>query len=85
MNRQPWYQRKKAFSTSLMRKVITVEPPNKGYFGKNINSVVMSFVERLSSSWRFKKHIRTTGKPIIWDIEKCPCREVCYIMSYLVR
>ena len=32
----------------------SVEPPNKGHFGDNINSAVVSFVERLSSSRRFK-------------------------------
>ena len=30
----------------------TVDPPNKGHTGDNINSLVLSFVERLSSSWR---------------------------------
>ena len=30
----------------------TVEPLNKGHVGDNINSLVLSFVERLSSSWR---------------------------------
>ena len=35
---------------------ITVEPPNKGHFGDNINSAVLSFVERLSSSRRFKMY-----------------------------
>ena len=34
----------------------TVEPPNKGHFGDNINSAVMSFVERLSSRRRFKMY-----------------------------
>ena len=29
--------------------VYTVEPPNKGHVGDNINSAVVSFVERLSS------------------------------------
>ena len=33
--------------------VSTVEPPNKGHFGDNI---VVSFVERLSSSRRFKMY-----------------------------
>ena len=27
----------------------TVEPPNKGHFGTNINSAVLSLLERLSS------------------------------------
>ena len=34
----------------------TVEPPNKGHFGDNINSAVVSFVERLSSCRRFKMY-----------------------------
>ena len=29
--------------------VYTAEPPNKGHIGDNINSAVVSFVERLSS------------------------------------
>ena len=36
----------------------TVEPPNKGHFGANINSDVVSFVERLSSLRRFKKYVK---------------------------
>ena len=39
-----------------------------GCIGKNINSAVVSFVERLSSSQRSK----TVRKPTIWDLEKCP-------------
>ena len=34
----------------------TVEPPNRGHFGDNINSAVVSFVERLSSRRRFKMY-----------------------------
>ena len=34
----------------------TVKPPNKGHFGNNINSSLLSFVERLSSSRRFKMY-----------------------------
>ena len=33
----------------------TVQPLNKGHFGDNINSAVLSFVERLSSSRKFNK------------------------------
>ena len=33
---------------------ITVNPPNKGHVGDNINSHALSLVERLSSSRRFK-------------------------------
>ena len=43
--------------------VTTMEPPNKGHFGDNINSAVLSFVERFSSSRRFRS-IRTIGKQI---------------------
>ena len=32
------------------------QPPNKGHFGNNINSSLLSFVERLSSSLRFKMY-----------------------------
>ena len=34
----------------------TVEPPNKGYFGININSAVLSLVERQFSSRRFSMY-----------------------------
>ena len=34
----------------------TVKPPNKGHVGDNINSAVVSFVERLSSLRRFKMY-----------------------------
>ena len=36
-------------SSLLNDNMITVEPPNKGHVGDNINSAVVSFVERLSS------------------------------------
>ena len=36
--------------------VSTVEPMNKGHFGDNIKSAVVSFVERLSSLRRFKMY-----------------------------
>ena len=36
-----------------------MEPPNKGHFGDNINSAVVSFVERLSSLRRFKMYWET--------------------------
>ena len=38
----------------------TVNPPNKAHIRDNIKSAVVSLVERLSSSWRFKLAI---GKP----------------------
>ena len=44
----------------------TVEPLNKGHIGDNINSAVVSFVERLSSLRRFKMYYDYTciGKQI---------------------
>ena len=39
-----------------MNSLFTVEPPNKGHVGDNINSAVVSFVVRLSSLPRFKKY-----------------------------
>ena len=36
--------------------IATVKPPNKGHFGNNINLSLLSFVERLSSSRRFKMY-----------------------------
>ena len=41
-----------------------MEPPNKGHIGDNINSAVVSFVERLSS-FGGSKCIRTIGKQIL--------------------
>ena len=43
---------------------IIVEPPNKGHVGDNINSAVVSFVERLSSFGGLKANF--------WDLELCP-------------
>ena len=58
-----------------------VKPLNKlkdTLHGDNLNSAVVSFVERLSSSQRLKMYFS-----IIWDLEKRPlymfiCREVYY-------
>ena len=36
----------------------TVAPPNKGNFRDNINLAVLSFVEKLSSSQRFRVYYR---------------------------
>ena len=44
-----------AYITYMHRRYI-VEPLNKGHFGTNINYAALSFVERLSSSWRFKMY-----------------------------
>ena len=40
----------------------TVEPPNKGHFGSNIKSTVLSFMERLSSSRRFSMYWNYRGE-----------------------
>ena len=55
----------------------TVEPPNKVHVGDNVNSLVLSFVEKLSSSRRFK----TMERLNIWDLKQCPCRVVYYTLS----
>ena len=60
--------------------VITMEPPNKGHFGDNINSAVLSFVERFPSSRRFRS-IRTIGKQIFGTLNCVLCREVYYTVS----
>ena len=44
------------FHCTIIVLPTTVEPPNKGHFGDNINSAVVSFVERLSSLRRFKMY-----------------------------
>ena len=59
---------------------ITVEPPNKGHVGDNINSAVLSFVERLSS-FGGSKCIRAIGKTIFGTSTCVLCREVYYIVS----
>ena len=40
------------------------KPPNKGHVGDNINSAVLSFVERLSSFAGCPKCIRAIGRTI---------------------
>ena len=42
--------------------ITTVEPLNKGHIGNNINSAVLSFVERLSSFGGSKYYIRAIYK-----------------------
>ena len=41
---------------TIVYNAYTVEPPNKGHVGDDINSAVVSFVEKLSSSRRFKMY-----------------------------
>ena len=56
-----------------------LEPPNKGYVGDNINSLVLSFVQRLSSSWRLIVNLLKLAirKAIFWDFGHSfvPCIE----------
>ena len=59
----------------------TVEPPNNGHFGDNINSAVVSFVERLSSRRRFKMSI---GKQIFGSLT-CVLRREVYYTVFLRR
>ena len=61
----------------LRHSQCTVEPPNKGHIGDNINSTVLSFVERLSSL-RGSKCIRAIGSTIFGTSTRVLCREVFY-------
>ena len=58
------------------------EPPNKGHVRDNINSAVVSFVERLSS-FGGSKCIRTTclGKQFFGTLNCVLYREVYYTVS----
>ena len=58
-------------SPSMLSLVCTVEPPNKGHFGDNINSAVVSFVERLSSCRRVKMYYNYR-ETIFRDLGLCP-------------
>ena len=55
-----WLEERETKQQQFLRKAkvtepaYTVEHMNQGHFGDNINSAVVSFVERLSSSQRFK-------------------------------
>ena len=50
-----------------------MEHPNKGHVGANINSAVLSFVERLSSFRGFTIIIilKLYGK-LFWELDLCP-------------
>ena len=71
-------------TVKLVNPLSTVEPPNKGHVGDNINSAVLSFIERLSS-FRGSKCTKTMGRVIFLDLEQCPCREVYYTVSLFRR
>ena len=62
----------------------TVEPPHKGHVGNNINSAVLSFIERLSS-FRGSKCTKTIGHVIFGISNSVHCREVYYIVSLFRR
>ncbi len=47
---------------------VTVEPSNKGHFGTNISFVILSFLERLSFSLRFKIDLHVL---FVWVLEEC--------------
>ena len=55
----------------------TVEPPNKGHVGDNINSTVLSFIERLSS-FRSSQCIKTIEKVIFGTLSNAFCRGILY-------
>ena len=58
---------------------VTVESLNKGHIGDNINSVALSFIERLSS---FRGSI---GHIIFGTSNSVLCREVYYTVSLFQR
>ena len=49
-------QKDEGLDSCFVHSTFIVKPPNKGHFGNNINSSLLSFVERLSSSRRFKMY-----------------------------
>ena len=62
----------------------TVEPPNKGHVGDNINSAVLSFIERLSF-FRCSKCTKTIGHVIFGTSNRVLYREVYYTVSLFRR
>ena len=67
-----WYQ-----YGSLPHSVVTVKHPNKECFAYNINSAVMSSVERLSSS----RKLKLQGNQLFGTLKSVLCREVYCIVS----
>ena len=61
-----------------------MEPPNKGHIGDNINSAVLSFIERLSS-FRDSKCTKTIGHVIFGTSNSVLCGEVYYTVSLFQR
>ena len=64
--------------------IIIVKPPNKGHVGDDINSAVLSFIERLSS-FRGSQCIKTIGHVIFGTLNSVLCREVYYTVSLFQR
>ena len=62
----------------------TVEPPNKEHVGDNINSAVLSFIERLSS-FRGSKCTNTIGHCNFGTSNSVLYREVYYTVSPFQR
>ena len=62
----------------------TVKPPNKGHIGNNINSEVVSFVERLFSG-EGSKCIRTVGNQFFGTLTFVLCGEVYYTVTLFQR
>ena len=57
-----------------------MEPLNKGHVGDNINSAVLSFIERLSS-FKGSKCTKTIGHVIFGTSNRVLCREVYYTVT----
>ena len=55
----------------VFRQSMYSETPNKGHIGSNINSAILSFIERLSSLRSFLC-IETIGESIFADHRQCP-------------
>ena len=68
----------------VMIRASTVEPPNKGHIGDDINSAVLSFIERLSS-FRGSKCAKSIGHVIFGTSNSVLCREVYYTVSLFWR
>ena len=71
--------------TTVSYIMYTVEPPNKGHVGDNINLAVLSFsIERLFS-FRGSKCTKTIGHIIFGTSNSVLCREVYYTVSLFWR
>ena len=68
--------------TCKHESLYTVGPLNKGHIEGNINSAVLSFIERLSS---FRGSKCTIGHVIFGTSNSVLCREVYYTVSLFRR